>query len=157
VSHTGPYGTVFGTVTGRDENDCDRITWDDGALSVQRPGDPTIKPVRGTHPAAAPAITAEFVWTQRDGARNTGLLNFTADTPAGRAVLATTTNDREPQFHITGGTRRTTIDTFNDYDSTDTFTADKSTPQDTAARAAAWLGYTATVNVKIIDEYRQHP
>ncbi|PPS89600.1 hypothetical protein [Streptomyces sp. MH60] len=96
-------------------------------------------------------VRVEIVWTRRDGTRLTGLMNVI--TPADRAP----SNDREPQWHITGGTRRATLDAVNDYDPADSHTVLRATPDQAARAAAAWLGHTdRPVHVTTVHEWRDN-
>lgn len=97
---------------------------------------------------AAP-VRVEIVWTRREGTRLTGLMNVIP--PADRAPA----HDREPQWHITGGTRRATLDAVNDYNPADGHTVTRSTEAMAARLAANWLGYTTRpVNVVTVHEWR---
>lgn len=86
-------------------------------------------------------VTVEIRWTHREGQRLTGLLEFPGVENTGR----------EPQFLITGGMRRKTLDGFNDYDPADGFTA-KGTPEHVARLAADWLGLTGR-ELKIVTDH----
>lgn len=105
------------------------------------------------YPQEAPAaprtpVTALVDWTSREGTTLRGIMTF-AGIGAGD-----TADGREPQFLITGGTRRKTMDASNDYDSNDQF-RDSGPLEDVAARAAAWLGLTGRpLDIKVDHEWR---
>lgn len=106
-------------------------------------------------PAPTPAeeqrpVPVEIVWTHRDDTRLTGLMFLGPLAPADHAAINAT--GKVDQWQITGGTRRATLDGFNDY-------ADEQhgfrhlTPDDAARAAADWLGFTGRpVTLKITDE-----
>ncbi|QDN94952.1 hypothetical protein FNV58_01070 (plasmid) [Streptomyces sp. RLB1-9] len=112
-----------------------------------------------THGTPAPAadeeqrpVPVEIVWMHRDGTRMTGLM-FMGTLPAADHAAIDATG-KVDQWQITGGTRRATLDGFNDY--ADEQHGFRQLTPDQAARAAAdWLGFTGRpVTLKILDETR---
>ncbi|WP_329289509.1 hypothetical protein [Streptomyces pseudovenezuelae] len=71
-------------------------------------------------------------WTHRDGNRITGLMLFVVDDSEVQL-------QREPQFLLTGGVRRKTLDVNNDYDPQDGFQV-TGTVEDVVKQAGDWLG-----------------
>lgn len=114
-------------------------------------GAPTPPAPTAPAPDAAPVVV-EIRWTDREGARLTGLLTLANLTPADRATVAAT--DREDQWLITGGTRRATLDGMNDY-TAESHHFHRLTPDAAARQVADWLGLTGRpVRPVIVHEYR---
>lgn len=97
-------------------------------------------------------VPVEIVWMHREGDRLTGLMFLGTLAPADHAAIDAT--GKVDQWQITGGTRRATLDGFNDYaDEPHGFR--QLTPDDAARAAADWLGFTGRpVTLKITDETR---
>lgn len=95
-------------------------------------------------------VVVHVDWTHREGTRITGIMLFGDLGPAEEQRLQDA--GKEPQFLITGGTRRRTVDAFNDY-GTEQFTADRADVASVAAQAAAWLGITAPLDIRERREY----
>ncbi|MEV7675048.1 hypothetical protein [Streptomyces sp. NPDC088752] len=113
-----------------------------------------------THGTPAPADTAdtrpvpvEIVWMHRDGDRLTGMIQLGPLHPADIATVER--SGKTDQAHITGGTRRKTLDAFSDYDPADGWTLDRVTPTAAARHLTHWLGFTGRpIHLTTIDETR---
>lgn len=113
-----------------------------------------------TFEAPAPAadeeprpIPVEVIWMHREGNRLTGLMFLGNLAPADHATLEAT--GKEDQAHITGGTRRATLDAFSDADPADGWTLTRVTPDQAARHLVDWLGFTGRpLALRIIDETR---
>lgn len=95
-------------------------------------------------------VTVHVDWTHREGQRLTGIVVFSLTKAQDDALTA---QGREPQFQLTGGTRRKSVDLHNDYGAGHGFTAERITLDEGLRQAAAWLGITAPLDVRVDHEY----
>lgn len=103
-----------------------------------------------TQGPAAPPVAVRVDWTARDGESLTGIMSFSLTAAEDAALTAA---GREPQFLLTGGTRRKTVRAFNAYSTTHFH---ETAPLDEVVRrAAAWLGLEGrTLVTEVVHEYR---